>query len=237
MTSTWPVGPHGPLTQLDDHLWEVSGTLDLLPIGRRMSIVRLRDGSLLLHSVVCCNDETMAAIDALGPVRFIAVPSRFHRIDAPRYAQRYPDALVLTPPASRSQVAEVVSVHGDYTKLPEDPRLRWEVLDGVGLEAAFIFRNEAGEETLILNDGMMNLPSTLPGFRGWVTKLIGSTGGPKVTPTAKLGLVKDRQAYANHLRRLAARPALQRIVMSHGAIIDRDAGASLQRVADDLAPA
>jgi hypothetical protein len=224
------------LTKLEDHLWVVDGTLDLLPIGRRMTVVRLSDGSLLLHSVVCCNDETMSAIEAVGTVRFIVVPSAFHRIDAPRYARRYPDAAVLAAPASRKQVAKVVEVTGDYGSLPEDPRLTHEILDGVELEAVFIFRNDAGAATLIMNDGMMNLPDALPGVRGLITKLIGSTGGPKVTPTAKLGLVKDRKAYAEHLRRLAALPNLERIVMSHGAIIDRDAGSVLQGVANDLAP-
>jgi hypothetical protein len=83
----------------------------------------------------------------------------------------------------------------------------------------------------------MNLPDRLPGFRGFVVKAIGSLGGPKVTRTAKLALVKDRAALAGHLRRLADTPGLSTIVPGHGAVIRNDAAAAaaaLRRAADGL---
>ena len=98
---TWRPARHGPLTALADGLWTVDAELDALPIGRRMTIVRLADGGLAVHSAVACDDATMAAIDRLGPVSFIVVPSGFHRLDAPRYAGRYPQARVVTMPAKR----------------------------------------------------------------------------------------------------------------------------------------
>ena len=91
-------------------------------------------------------------------------------------------------------------------------------LAGVPAEAVFIHAAPDGGETLVFNDGFMNLPARLPGFKGWVVKLIGSTGGPKVTWTARTFLVKDRRAYAAQLRQLAARPALARVVPGHGAV-------------------
>jgi hypothetical protein len=73
----------------------------------------------------------------------------------------------------------------------------------------------------------MNLPDRLPGVKGALVRLLGSTGGPKVTWTARVGIVDDRRAWADHLRRLAARPALARIIPGHGAIVTADAGAAL----------
>lgn len=230
----WTPASHGPLTQVAEGLWIVDAQLALLPIGRRMTIVRTADGGLAVHSAVACDDETQAAIDRLGPVRYVVVPSAYHRMDAPLYKARYPEARVVAMPASQKKVAERVAVDGDLGLLPGGRELGFEPLAGVPKEAVLIHRDAGGAETLIFNDGLMNLPDRLPGVKGWLVKLIGSTGGPKVTWTAKVGIVEDRPAYAAHLRALAARPALTRIIPGHGALIAEAAGATLAGVADRL---
>jgi hypothetical protein len=110
----------------------------------------------------------------------------------------------------------------------------WQAADGVPHEAVFIHRAPDGGETAICNDAFMNLPDRLPGVKGALVRLLGSTGGPKVTWTARVGIVDDRRAWADHLRRLAARPALARIIPGHGAIVTADAGAAFRRAADGL---
>ncbi len=200
-----------------------------------MTIARLTSGELVVHGAVACDDATMVAIDALGPVRWIVVPNGFHRMDAPAYAARYPEAKVVTPGGATRRVAEVCRVDGGLDALPADRALSWAPCDGIPAEAVLIHR--AGPlATVILNDAFMNLPAKLPGFKGWVVKALGSTGGPKVTRTAKLGLVKDKAAWADHLRRLAATPGLTRVIPGHGAVI-RDAAAAaagLARAGDGL---
>ena len=211
----------------------------MLPIGRRMTVARLGSGALLVHNAVACDDATMAAIDALGPVRWIVVPSRYHKMDAHALATRYLDAAVVTPRGSIDRVREVCRVDGELDLLPEDPALRWEPLDGVPAECVLVHTDARGDATLVFNDAFMNLPGRLPGFRGLVVKLIGSTGGPKVTRTARTAIVRDKRAYADHLRRLAATPRLARVVPAHGDVIrDGDAAvAGVTRAADGLARA
>jgi hypothetical protein len=231
---TWRAARHGALTAIADGLWTIDAELDVLPIGRRMTVARLDDGGLAVHSAVACDEATMAALDALGPVRFIVVPSGYHRMDAPVFATRYPAAKVVAMPASHARVGQRVAVGGDYGLLPAAGSLIHEPLAGVPAEAVFIHRAADGSETLVFNDGFMNLPDRLPGFKGWIVKVMGSTGGPKVTRTARIGLVKDKRAYADHLRRLAARPGLARIIPGHGAVIREGAAAALNRAADGL---
>ena len=217
------------MQRLADGLWQVEADLDLLPIGRRMTIVRLTSGDLLIYGAVACDDATMVAIDALGPVRWIVAPSGFHRMDAPAFASRYPDAKVVAPAGANRRVAEVCRVDGGLDRLPTDRVLGWAPCEGIPAEAVLVHRDGA-QATVILNDSFMNLPSKLPGFKGWVVKAIGSTGGPKVTRTAKLGLVKDKAAWAAHLRRLAATPGLTRVIPGHGDVI-RDAAAAAEGLA------
>jgi hypothetical protein len=59
------------LTPLAPDLWVASRSLPIFvgDVGARMTVVRLRDGSLLLHSPVALDLETRLALDALGPVR------------------------------------------------------------------------------------------------------------------------------------------------------------------------
>jgi hypothetical protein len=232
--NAWKPARHAPLVTLGDGLWTVNGELELLPIGRRMTVMRASGGELLIHSAVACDEPTMRAIEALGPVGAIIVPSAAHKIDAPRYATRYPAARVLTPAAARRHVEKVVPVHGSYDELSGDPRVRVEMLDGVAGEGVFIHTDLAGNVSLVFNDALMNLPDRLPGFKGWITKVMGSTGGPKVTPTARRFIVRDLRAYQAHLRRLAEIPGLCRIVVSHGDVVLDDAPGVLCRVAATL---
>lgn len=87
--------------------------------------------------------------------------------------------------------------------------------------------------SLLFGDTVMNLPH-LPGLEGLLLRLIGSTGGPRVTRLSGLATVGDRRALAAHLDRLAATPRLVRLVPSHGAIVSDRAGEVLREVAAAL---
>jgi hypothetical protein len=87
----------------------VTGSLPI-PLKRNMTVIRLGDGSLLLHSVVAMNDEGMAKLDALGKPSVLIVPHGGQRMDAAFYEARHPQARVVCPAATRAQVEQVVKV-------------------------------------------------------------------------------------------------------------------------------
>ena len=64
------------LRALASGLWVAERPLGnpLVEIGTRMTVIRLRDGGLFLHSPVKLDPELRAALDALGPVRAIVCP-------------------------------------------------------------------------------------------------------------------------------------------------------------------
>lgn len=61
----------------------------------RTTVVRLPGNALWVHSPGPPSDELCAALDALGDVRWIVVPNRFHHLQAPAMAARYPKAVVV----------------------------------------------------------------------------------------------------------------------------------------------
>jgi hypothetical protein len=230
----WPVSPHGRLEKLADNLWRVQGSM-ALPMPRVMTIARLRSdagsGGLVIHSAIALQEEAMHAIEALGEPAFLLVPSRYHRIDAPRFARRYPKARVLCPAGSRAQVADVVRVDGTYDDFHGDENVRLEHIDGVGDAEGVMRVRSADGTTLVFNDILFNLPHG-SGAGGLALRLVGSSGGPRVTRIARTFIVKDRRALARRFVALAnGTPDLVRIVVSHGDVIDREPTEVLRQVA------
>jgi hypothetical protein len=52
--TTWTVLPHGKLEALEPNLLTVTGTvhMPLVDIPRRMTVVRLRDGQLIIYNAI-----------------------------------------------------------------------------------------------------------------------------------------------------------------------------------------
>lgn len=69
-----------------------------LCIPLRMTIVRLPDGSLWLHSPTQFSPELKAELDALGPIRHLIAPSLRHWMFLPDWARACPEALVWATP-------------------------------------------------------------------------------------------------------------------------------------------
>src|SRR6516225_6573460 len=82
--------------RLADGLWVVQRPFALpfvrAEVGTRMTIVRLADGGLFLHSPVKFDHGLRQALDALGPVRAIIAPSRVHHLFVGDYIAAYPEA-------------------------------------------------------------------------------------------------------------------------------------------------
>jgi hypothetical protein len=234
MTTEWKAGEHGPIEKLEDNLWTVAAALPGMALRRRMTLIRLSSGEVVVHSAVALSEPAMRDIEAWGTLAFIIVPNGYHRIDAPRFKARYPNAKVLCPKDSSARVAEVVAVDGSFEALPSDPSLRCTPVAGAkGGEHFFFVTSTGGKVSLIVNDAIFNHPH-VGGFGGLVMRLLGSTGGPKVTRIARMMMVSDRAALRAQLVELTKTPGLARIVVSHVDIIDQDPAGVLLRVAGTL---
>jgi hypothetical protein len=219
---------------LSPRLWRVQGKLPNGPLERVMAIAKRADGTLVVHSAIALEDELMKEIDGFGKVAWLVVPNGFHRLDAPRFKERYPDAKVLAPSSQRKKVAEKLPVDGAYEDFPPDPHVSFQMLRGTKEgEGVMIVKDEDGT-SLVFNDAIFNMPH-VPGVGGFFLRYVGgSSGGPKVSNLGKLLLVKDKKAFAAHLRELADLPDLRRAVVSHHEVINGDVPAILRSIADSL---
>jgi hypothetical protein len=229
----WKVLPHKPIQKLTENLWTVTGALPNMPMERVLSIARMGDGRLVLHNGIALEEPLMQEIEAFGEPAFLLVPNGYHRMDAPAFKKRYPMMKVLCPEGVRKKVEEVVEVDGTYADLPADERVSLRYLDGVAKREGYLeVRSESGT-SLVFNDVMFNMPH-LPGLQGLVLRIVGSTGGPKVTRVGKLFLVTDRAALRAQLLTLADTPKLARVVVMHGDTVTDDPAGMLRKVAATL---
>jgi len=232
----WTVLPHGKLTKVDDDLLTVTGMLHM-PLGdypRRMTVVRLSDGRLVVYSAIALDEREMNALETYGVPTFLIVPGDIHRLDAKIWKDRYPDLTVIAPAGARPKVEDIV--HVDATEIDfGDPFVRFIAIPGTdGHEAALLIQRPDAT-TLVVNDLIWNLEDR-PGFRGWIMKIAGFTGTtPHIPPLIGLRLVKDRPALSAQLEAWSRVEAPDRIIVSHGEIVTNAPRALLHRLAESLA--
>lgn len=228
--TTWTVLPHDPREQLDDNLWYVRGKLPDGDGHRVMTVARRRDGRLVVHNAIALEPALMAELEAFGEPAFLVVPNGFHRLDARIWKDRYPAMRVLCPRGARKAVAKVVPVDGAYNDMPPDEDVQLTHLEGLKeREGVMLVRGRAGA-SLVVNDVIMNMPK-LTGVMG---VMLGPTGRPAIPRVMRWFMVADRRALRGHLERLAATPDLRRVIVSHGAPLADDPGATLRGVAAQL---
>jgi hypothetical protein len=113
----------------------------------RTTVVRLPGDALWVHSPGAPTAEVCAALDALGEVRWIVVPNRFHHLEAPATAARYPKALVVGPKSAEARNPQVKVTTGfdDPAYVRATPELLPIQLGGVPfLEETVFFHPASG---------------------------------------------------------------------------------------------
>lgn len=238
----WNVLHYDPIERLGSNIWAVEGDLPGMALHRRMVILKRADGRLVIHSCMALHEDHMKEIEAWGEPAYLLVPSSWHRLDAAAYKLRYPNIRVLCPEGARKKVSEVVEVDGTYDDFEPDEYIDLFHLDGLKkAEGGMLVRHadaesegdEPNQATLVVNDAIFN-QAHISGFEGWVMRLMGSTGGPRVTRIFRWFVVKNKAAYREHLLRLAKTPDLVRIIMSHGQHIDEQPRNTLLQIANTL---
>jgi hypothetical protein len=246
--TTWRVLPHGPVEELGEDLRRVEGDLEGMALKRVMTLARREGGGVVVHNAIALEDEAMKRIEAWGPVEAIVVPSGFHRLDAPAFKARYPNARVYCPAGARKEVEKAVRVDGTYDDFPRDRAVSLVTLEGTAQQEGVMVVRPVGHlsshppdpqmpggTTLVFNDAIFNLPH-LPGVDGFIFRYVtGSTGGPRVTRLMRWLVVKDAERLRAHLERLAETPELVRVIVSHGRMVEGDAAGVIRTAAASMA--
>jgi len=218
------------MCQLGPDIWVVDRPQRFygLPVGTRMTVMRLAGGNLLLHSPVALDAELRAGLDAISRVRFVVAPNRLHHLYAGDVARAYPEAQLWVAPGLERKRPDLVfvAVLGDAAPEQWNREVEQVFFRGRPYENEVVFFHRASR-TLLLCDLAFNIGPHSPAPTRWLMKLIRSYGdlGPS---TIDPWLIRDRAAARQSLERILAWD-FDRVVVAHGDVLERGGHEALRQ--------
>lgn len=180
----------------------------------RTTVVRLPGNALWVHSPGPPTDEVCAALDALGEVRWIVVPNKFHHLQAPDMAARYPSARVVGAKSAeaRNPRVRVTLSTDDPDYVVATPELVPIPLGGVPfLDETVFFHAASG--SLIAADLLLSACAHDHWTWRWAARIWGRYEKVATPPDVRMR-TRPSLAVAESIARLRALP-LQRILVAH----------------------
>ncbi|QYJ91085.1 DUF4336 domain-containing protein [Shewanella halotolerans] len=207
-----------------------------LPFSTRMTLVRLSNGDLWVHSPIKLSDTIKEQIGTLGQVKYLIAPNHLHHLFLPEWIAAYPSAEVYG-------TSEVIKKRNDITfdaSFNEQQDWPWradieqEMFTGSPLMEECVFYHK-GSNTLIVTDLVENFSGR--NFNYWqrlVAKGVGILApNGKMPLDWRLSFMFGKTHARKHIKRvLAWEPDI--LIMSHGEIVKENTGKFLARSFDWL---
>jgi hypothetical protein len=216
------------LKNIANNLWCVDqdSKFMLFHVGTRMTIVRLENGKLLLHSPVIITPALKQALELLGEVSHIVCPNDFHHLYAKQALSLYPHAQ-LHGPASLHKKRKDLAFDAVFNEIPHADwhgQLIPLSVHGSLMHETVLFHPSSN--TLITSDIVENFV-TSPHLLTRIWLKVGGCHGkiswPRILRLVYLNRTKARASF-NTLFELP----FTRVIIAHGDIIEKDAKQKLK---------
>jgi Domain of unknown function (DUF4336) len=222
------------LRSLAPDLWAAEAPLRWLGIelGRRMTVVRLSSGELLVHSPAELTPALRQALDELGEVRFVVPASRFHgHLYMEQYRDAYRRVELFAAPGLESRRKDLRFAGS----LGDAPDRRWSrdvdqvMFPGSRFLTEIVFLHRSSG-SVILGDLCMKLDSQRPLLSRAFVRLDGVHERFAMPRTIRL-TVRNRLAALRARERMLGWD-FERVVVGHGDVVE---SGGRQAIADALA--
>ncbi len=189
--------------------------------GNRMTIIRLPENKLWIHSPVQITQDHIKEIRSLGDVTYIVSPNLFHYLHVKSFLTAFPNHQFY----GVAGIEKKIKHHGPIISLEDTvddnlwgPEIESVVIDGMPKvnEVAFF---HTSSQTLVLTDLLFNFRNT----KGWSKFLFSLYGVNERLATSKLyrSLINDKQAFKSSIEKIMSWD-FNKIVVSHGELIESD---------------
>ena len=209
-----------------DGLWTVDGDrikMLTIPFETRMTVVRLENGDLWLHSPVAPTDARVEALSAIGPVRHLVAPDKFHHLFVKAWLDRFPDAISWAEPSPARRRPDLRFDHtlGDEAEAAWKPEIDQLLFRGSRVLSEAVFHHPASR-TVIVTDIVQNHDPDLDGaFWRRVKRLNRIVAPCGEAPLDWRWTVRDKKAARASLARLLSWD-FDRVIVCHGICVEFD---------------
>lgn len=206
-----------------------------IPFPTRMTVVRLNDGRLWIHSPTALTPALRAAVQARGEVAHLISPNKIHYAHIAEWKAAFPGATAWASPGVRERAkSQGVAVSFD-ADLDDAPNPAWAaeidqlLFRGSAWLQEYVFFHRASR-TLIVTDLFERFEQEkLPPWLWRLVRIAGCTFPDGQTPLdlRLTFLGRKDQARACYSWMLARDP--ERVIIAHGRWVERDGAAELRR--------
>lgn len=220
----------GKLVPFADSIW--TATTPIRFVGtwfpHVMTVVRLSDGTLLLHSPCEPSAQLVEAVAALGRVAHIVAPNWFHDLFLKEYRALYPQAQFWGPPFLKAQHPSLIDNALNTQQAPWFEEMPYVTLRGLITFDESIFYHRASQ-TAIAADFLTNGSSNrqTPALTRLGYAFLGLKGNLQVFPVLRWFGMAQRSSMRQVARSLLAWQP-NRLIVGHGTPITSAAFSQLQ---------
>ncbi len=206
------------LWMVEDEKFSVGG----LQVGSRMTIIRLNDCNLFVHSPIVLSKTIKDSIGSIGKAKFIIAPNTMHYLFLKQFYNEYSDTELYIVPGLRKKrpdlsVAKDLVDELDYPWNDEIKQLR---VKGIpNLEEVVFFHLQS--KTLILTDLAFYITSERPLFTRLFFRLNGVYDKFGPSRIFKNFILKNKSEFKKSLDYILTWD-FERIIISHGKLIEKD---------------
>ncbi|WP_193367173.1 DUF4336 domain-containing protein [Pelagibius marinus] len=224
---------------LAENVWVVDGPAIRFGLGwlklsfpTRMTLLRLADGGLFLHSPTALSDTLRAEIGKLGPPRWIVAPNRIHYWWVPDWHAAFPEAEVYLAPRVREQAGGRIDFPARELEAaqgyPWDGEIATLPIPGSYMTEVVFFHRPS--RSLVLTDLIENFEPRKLGFvMRRLTRWAAIQDPDGQMPRDMRLTFKGRRAELRRAVETMIAWDPQRIILAHGRCYDRDGAGELRR--------
>ena len=221
------------MEKLANEIWVVDGktvNFFFLPFTTRMTVIKLANGDLWVHSPIYLSDALKNQIDRLGPVKHLIAPNHLHHLFLPQWITAYPDAKTYGTDEVIKKCRDI-HFHASLNQGGNawNSEVEQELFSGSPLMEECVFYHRLSK-TLIVTDLVENFSGQ--DFNYWQRFVAKGAGilapNGKMPLDWRLSFMFSKQEARKHLNKLLSwKPNI--LVMAHGEIVLDNADKFLQR--------
>jgi hypothetical protein len=186
--------------------------------GNRMTVIKMSDGELLVHSPISLDDQLKIKIEKLGKVTYIITPNAFHGLFVDDWIKAFPEAHYLTAKIEQgNQSASRALSESNIADL--SPVLDVALVHGIPKLNEFAFYHNASR-TLVLTDLAFNIGKD-GSFWTRIFFSLNDAYGTFGPSRLMRSMIEDRATFKQSLLKILEWD-FERIIVSHGDIVAKN---------------